>query len=122
MGLESYESGRRGEEAAERYLQQQGYEIVERNFHSQQGEIDLIARDGRFLVFVEVKNYSFRCFGTPAGAVRQAKRQSLIHAAETYIYKKKIKDTWCRFDVVTIYRRADGSRAVELYRDAFGVN
>ncbi len=122
MGIESYQEGIKGEEAAEKYLIQHGYEILERNYRSQQGEIDIIARDGQFLVFVEVKNYSFRCYGTPAGAVRKNKKQSIIHAAETYLYRNKIKDTYCRFDVITIYRRMDGSRAVELYKDAFYVS
>jgi putative endonuclease len=122
MGIESYKQGVRGEEIAEKYLIQQGYQILERNFRSQQGEIDIIARDKDFLVFVEVKNYSFRCYGSPAGAIRKSKKQSIIHAAETYLYKNKIRDTYCRFDVLTIYRRLDGSRAVELYKNAFTIN
>jgi putative endonuclease len=119
MGMESYELGRAGEDTAERYLRQKGYQIIERNYRSQQGEIDLIAREGAFLVFVEVKSYSFRSLGSPAGAVRKSKRESIIHAAQTYIYKQQIKDTYCRFDVLTIYRRLDGGRAIELYRNAF---
>lgn len=122
MGKESYQQGIEGEAAAEQYLLQRGYEIIEQNFHSQQGEIDLITKEGGFLVFVEVKNYSFRSLGSPLGAVTRGKKQSLIHAARTYMYKKGLQDTFCRFDVVTIWRRPDGSRAVELYKNAFGVN
>ena len=122
MGIESYQIGRDGEEIAAEYLRQQGYQIIERNFCSQQGEIDLVAKDRSFLVFVEVKNYSGRSFGSPLGAVRKNKKQSIIHAARTYLHRKNIKDTFCRFDVVTIFRRPDGSRAVELYKDAFHVN
>jgi putative endonuclease len=122
MGMESYKQGIKGEDAAEKYLVQQGYEILERNFHSQQGEVDIVARDGRFLVFVEVKNYSFKSYGSPLGAVRKSKKQSVVHAARTYLYKKNIKNTYCRFDVLTIYRRPNGSRAIELYKNAFMVN
>jgi putative endonuclease len=122
MGMQSYELGRQGEEIAEQYLLDKGYKVLERNYHSQQGEIDLVAREGEFLVFVEVKSYSFRSLGTPQGAVRKNKKGSIVHAAETYLYKNKIKDTYCRFDVVTIYRRLDGSRAIELYKNAFMVN
>ena len=111
-----------GEDTAIKYLESQGYQIVERNFHSSQGEIDIIAKDKDFLVFVEVKNYSFRSLGTPFGALRKAKRESLIHAAQTYLYKKEIKDTNCRFDVVAIYRNQYGSRKIELLRNAFGVS
>lgn len=119
MGLESYKQGINGEEIAEEYLLQQGYQILEKNFHSQQGEIDIVSRDRNILVFVEVKNYSFRSFGSPVGAVRKSKRESIIHAARTYLLKNKIKDVNCRFDVVTIYRRPNGSRAIELYKNAF---
>jgi putative endonuclease len=122
MGIESYEIGRDGEDAAEVFLLQKGYQIVERNYRSHQGEVDIIAREGEFLVFVEVKSYSFRSFGTPAGAIRKNKKQSIVHAAQTYLYKKKIDNIYCRFDVVTIYRRPDGSRTIELYKNAFMVN
>jgi putative endonuclease len=121
MGLESYKLGMKGEEAAEKYLAQEGYQILEKNFHSQQGEIDIVAWDGKTLVFVEVKNYSFRSFGSPLGAIRKSKRESIIHAARTYLLKNKIKDIDCRFDVVTIYRKPNGSRAIELYKNAFMV-
>jgi len=122
MGKESYQQGIKGEEVAEKYLIQHGYKIIEKNFHSQQGEIDIIASENEFLVFVEVKNYSFRSYGSPLGAVRKSKKQSIIHAARTYLYKHNIKNTFCRFDVLTIYRRPDGSRAVDLYRNAFLIN
>lgn len=122
MGMESYQNGKKGEATAEKYLVERGYQIVDRNFRSQQGEVDLIAKDGSCLVFVEVKSYTFRSYGSPAGAVRKAKKQSLIHAAETYLFKNKIKNVLCRFDVVTIYRTLDGSQAIELYKNAFGVN
>ncbi|MGB9613099.1 MAG: YraN family protein [Candidatus Margulisiibacteriota bacterium] len=122
MGWESYKQGLKGEEIAAKYLEQLGYKILERNFHSQQGEIDLIACDGEFLVFVEVKNYSFRSFGKPAASIRKSKKESIIHAARYYLYKNKIKGINCRFDVVSIYRRSDGSVAIDLFKNAFMVN
>lgn len=122
MGLESYKLGIKGEEIAEKYLLQKGYEILEKNYHSQQGEVDIIAREKDFLVFVEVKNYSYRSYGSPVGAVGKSKKQSVIHAAQTYIYKNNIKDTYSRFDVVTIFQKYDGSRIIEHFKDAFYVN
>lgn len=119
MGMESYQQGIKGEETAEKYLVQQGFEILERNFHSQQGEVDIVARDKDFLVFVEVKNYSFRSLGSPLSAIRKSKRESIIHAARTYLLKKGIKKTNCRFDVLTIYRGMDGSRRIEHFKNAF---
>jgi putative endonuclease len=122
MGLESYQLGITGEEIAEKYLLQHGYKVIEKNFHSQQGEVDLIAQEADQLVFVEVKNYSFRSLGSPLGAVRKSKRENIIHAARTYLKKNRIKNVYCRFDVLTIYRERDGSRQVELYKNAFAVN
>jgi putative endonuclease len=122
MGIESYRQGIEGEEIAKAYLIQQKYEILENNFHSSQGEIDLIAKDGDCLVFVEVKNYSFRSYGTPLSAVGRTKKKSIIHAAEYFLYKNNIRNTFSRFDVITIYRKADGKRVIEHYKDAFYVN
>ena len=117
MPLKSYQIGRTGENIAEQYLIGKGYAIIERNFHSQQGEIDIVAREGQFLVFVEVKNYSFRSFGTPLGAVSKAKKESIIHAARTYLYKNGVKDLNCRFDVLSIYNY----ETFTLIKDAFHV-
>jgi putative endonuclease len=122
MGIESYQQGIKGEEIAEKHLAQQGYKVLEKNFHSQQGEIDIIALDRGVLVFVEVKNYSFRSYGSPLGAVRKSKRESIVHAARTYLLKNRIKNVNCRFDVLTIYRNPNGSHRIELYRNAFLVN
>ncbi len=122
MAKESKELGDRGENAACEYLAKKGFRVVERNFRSQQGEVDLIAYDGSVLVFIEVKNYSFRSFGSPLGAVRKSKRQSIIHAAQTYLMKKNIRGVNCRFDVVSFNTGTDGSVAIEHIKDAFGVN
>jgi putative endonuclease len=122
MGMESYQLGREGESTAEKYLVQQGYEIIEKNFHSQQGEVDLIARENGYLVFIEVKSYSFRSLGSPLASVTKSKRQNIIHAAKTYLFKRNLQNQYCRFDVLTIYRRPDGSTAMELYKNAFKIN
>ncbi len=117
--MESYQAGCKGEEIAAEYLINLGFKILDRNFHSQQGEIDLIARDKNTLVFVEVKNYSFRSYGSAVGAVRKGKRESIIHAARTYLFKNNLKDVNCRFDVLTIFRKRTGSQVIELYKNAF---
>jgi putative endonuclease len=119
MGMESYQLGIEGEVFAQEYLRSNGYEIIEKNFRCQQGEIDIVARQAEFLVFVEVKNYSFHSLNSPLSAIVKNKQENIIHAARVYLYKNRIKNTNCRFDVLTIYRRPDGSRAVELFRNAF---
>ncbi len=122
MGLESYQLGKKGEEIAEDYLRNLGYEILEKNYHSSQGEIDLIAKDMDCLVFVEVKSYSYKSYGCPAGAVGITKKKSIIHAAENYLYKNNIRDLYSRFDLVTSYKKYNGERIIEHYKDAFYVN
>jgi putative endonuclease len=118
MGLDSVRIGKSGEDIAVHYLAGKGYRVIERNYHSQQGEIDIIAYEGKFLVFVEVKNYSFRSFGTPLAAVNKAKQQSMIHAARTYLYKNNIRNVNCRFDVLAIHNY----ETFNLIKDAFHVN
>ena len=115
MSKESYQLGVTGEDLAVQYLRGKGYIIIERNFHSQQGEVDIIAKDGEILVFIEVKSYSFRSYGYPLGAIRRSKKDSIIHAARTYLYKNNIRNVNCRFDVLAIYDMKD----YQLIKDAF---
>jgi len=119
MGKESKALGNSGEDKAVAYLSSIGYNIIERNFHSSQGEIDIVAQDKEFIVFIEVKYYSFRSYGSPLGAVRRSKKDSMIHAAQTYLMKKNIKDINCRFDVIAIYREISGELRIDHIKDAF---
>ncbi len=118
----SKDIGNMGEDQAVQYLQGLGCQILARNFHSAQGELDIVAKDKDFIVFVEVKNYSYKSFGFPLGAVRQHKKQSLIHAARTYLWKNNIKNINCRFDVIAIYRSRFGTQKIEHVRNAFFIN
>jgi len=122
MGNESTILGKEGEAIAVQYLIEHGYKILDRNYHSQQGEIDIIAKEGDFLVFIEVKTYSIGSYGTPLGAVRRSKRESIIHAARTYLFKNNIKNVNCRFDVLAIYRSWKGLSNFDLIKDAFHVS
>ena len=121
MSRLSYELGIIGEEAACKYLEQQGFEILGCNFRSQQGEIDIIARDGKYLVFVEVKSYSYRSLTTPIYAVQKNKRGSIIHAARYYLHKNKLYNRPCRFDVVAIYKKFSGQTTIDHVKNAFGI-
>lgn len=97
------------------FLKREGYEILERNFRCRQGEIDLIAREGVYLVFVEVKYRRNGGRGAPEEAVDGRKQQRICRTAAYYMVKHQIYDTCpCRFDVVAV----EGQR-VRLYRDAF---
>ncbi len=85
------------------YLEQQGYEILEYNFRCRQGEIDIIARDGRYLVFVEVKYRADNAAGNPLEAVTAAKQRTISKVASYYCLTHGYGTyTPCRFDVAAI--------------------
>ncbi len=91
------------EKKAAVFLQQRGYRILEMNYKCRQGELDLIAHQGRYLVFIEVKYRQNEKNGFPEEAVGFRKQQKVIAAAKYYMYQNKIaEDTPCRFDVVGI--------------------
>lgn len=109
------QTGSSRETEAASYLISQGYQILERNYRCRRGEIDLIARDGRYLVFVEVKYRKNEQSGYPAEAVDSRKQQRIRQAARSYLYCRRYgEDTPCRFDVVGII-----GKQITLIRDAF---
>jgi putative endonuclease len=103
MSFDGKETGREGEERAARFLIGQGMKILERNFETVAGEIDLVAEDGDTLVFVEVK--AFRRAGWaegPAVNVTREKKRRMVRAARGYLAKTG-RERFCRFDVVTVW-------------------
>lgn len=97
--IESRLLGDRGEREASRYLRRQGLRVLTRGYRTTAGEIDLIARDGDTLVFVEVKT---RRSGVPAEAVTSAKQRRLTLAALHFLNRHHLLECRCRFDVVSI--------------------
>lgn len=91
-----------GETAAAKYLKTKGYQIVEKNFTCQHGEIDIIVRCKNCLVFVEVKTRQSQQYGTPAEAVGYAKQKKIISVAQYYLLTYD-EDSDIRFDVVEVY-------------------
>jgi putative endonuclease len=100
--------GRWGEARAADFLETQGYQIVERNWRCELGEIDLIAKQAAVLVFVEVKARSSRLLGYPEEAVTPAKQQHLIEAAQNYLQSHPEQDGDWRIDVIAVQRAPDG--------------
>lgn len=114
------ERGAEGEERAVRALKKSRYKIVERNFRTPAGEIDIVARDGKCLVFVEVRTRSSVEFGLPQETILARKRKRLCNAARWYIQKNRIEDVECRFDVVAVMMEDENSSPkVEVIKDAF---
>ena len=93
--------GKLGEELAVNYLTGKGYKILERNWHNIHKEIDIIAKDGKFLVIVEVKTRRSRVFGEPEEAIDYRKMQSLQQAINHYIKFRHINND-VRFDIISI--------------------
>lgn len=93
--------GREGEALAANFLQQKGYEIVDRNWRYGPKEIDIVARDGDTMVFVEVKTRSTLAFELPQEAVTKKKMKNLVEAADAYLIQNNI-DLEGRFDIVAV--------------------
>lgn len=93
--------GREGETLAANFLQQKGYEIVDRNWRYGPKEIDIVARDGDTMVFVEVKTRSTLAFELPQEAVTKKKMKNLVEAADAYLIQRNI-DLESRFDIVAV--------------------
>lgn len=110
--------GKRGEDLACEELTRRGYAIVDRRFRTRCGELDIVARDGGVLVFVEVKARSGSSFGSPLESVTWQKRQRLSAMAESYLFLKRLSGVACRFDVVSVFEH-QGGNTVELVRGAF---
>lgn len=110
--------GKEGELFAAKYLKKNGYKIEESNYRSPLGEIDLIARDGNVLVFIEVKTRKGIFLSQPFEAVNKRKQMQILKTAKYYIIKNKIKDTALRIDVVSIIHDG-GNMKAELLKNAF---
>jgi len=111
--------GRKGEEVAVDFLKKQGYRIIKRNYRCRAGEIDIVVEEGSSLVFVEVKSRRSTHFGLPEEAVSYEKRRHLTRVALGYLTHHRIKETKCRFDVVSVLMNDHGVKEIRLIKNAF---
>jgi putative endonuclease len=112
--------GRRAETLAQEELRARGYAIVEANWRGSSGELDIVARDGDYLVFVEVRCRRGEDFGDPVESIDPAKRAAVLRTARAYVQAHDAEDVPVRFDVVTV--SGEALDRVTLYADAFGVD
>lgn len=119
MTIERLRLGLQGEGLAREFLEKSGYRIVCCNYRCKLGEIDIIAKDGVTLVFVEVKTRSDSAFGSPAAAVTIRKQRQICRAAQCYLAEHGLFGTPARFDVIAIYLGKNGRQHIELITDAF---
>ena len=113
------ELGHRGEEEATRYLRSLGYRIVGRRERVLRGDIDIVALDGRTVVFVEVRSRSDHAHGHPAETVGHAKQRRIAELATAYIHRHRLHDCSVRIDVVTVTFATDSRPVVEHFQNAF---
>jgi putative endonuclease len=110
--------GKDGEDLACRELARRGYAIVARRFRVRSGELDIVARDGPVLVFVEVKTRAGRRFGDPAEAVTPVKQRRLARLAGEYLVRHHLPECPCRFDIVSV-NAGVAPPSIEIIRNAF---
>jgi putative endonuclease len=110
--------GDKGERVAAAYLEGKGYRILHRNYRFGRGEIDLIARKGGTIVFVEVKTRSSDSHGEPEEAVTPAKVRQIRKVASAYLAQRRIGECDCRFDVIAVLPR-EGGLTVRHTEDIF---
>jgi putative endonuclease len=118
-GLENAGTGSRGEELAAAFLLRSGMKIIERNFRCKGGEVDIIARDGKTIVFIEVKSRRNLSYGVPQLAVTEFKQRQISKAALTWLTKNRLHDSPARFDVIAILLENDYTHSLEHIRNAF---
>jgi len=112
-------AGNYGETAAAGYLEALGYIILAKQFKAAHGEIDIIAKDGVYIVFVEVKYRRQTNFGGARQAVTPAKQRALASAAQSYLVKNGLMEMNCRFDVLEVFGREN--LKINHIKDAFWV-
>jgi putative endonuclease len=110
------ELGRQGEQMAADYLKNAGLEIIQRNWRCSQGEIDIVATDGRALVICEVKTRSDVRFGTPLEAITRQKARRLRRLAAMWLVTQHVMYEEVRIDVVGVLRTAPGQFSIEHVR------
>ena len=102
-----HEIGKIGEDLASKYLEDAEYTIIERNFMARQGEIDIIAKDKKELVFIEVKTRTNDMYGKPIEAVNMQKQKHLLNTIKYYLYSKHLENEFVRIDVIEVYFNND---------------
>lgn len=114
---ENHDFGRKGEEIAAGYLRGKGYQILETNWRSGRNEVDIIARDGKYLVIAEVKSRHSDFAGPPEMAVNREKQKALIRAANSYLKIKQLENE-VRFDIISILIKKE-TEVINHIADAF---
>jgi len=117
--IKGIDTGKKGERLALLYLRKEGYRIIETNYTSRQGEIDIISSDKGCISFVEVRSKATEEFGLPEYTINKRKKNQIQRTALSYIKRNHLEDRDCRFDVVCIEDINGRHPRIRLVRDAF---
>ncbi len=109
-----------GEQLAAQYLQEKGLQIIEMNVRTPYGEVDLIAKDGESLVFVEVKTRTNNSFGHPETGVTAVKIKHLVDSAQAYLLEHEGYPADWRIDVVAIMKKSGANPEIVWFKNALG--
>ncbi len=108
--------GNRAEDNALKYLQNQGLNLVERNYNCKCGEIDLIMTDNNIIVFVEVRYRKSSYYGSGAETVDFRKQKKLLASATHFLQNKRMQDRICRFDVISVCQGQTVNNIIEDFQ------
>jgi putative endonuclease len=111
--------GRYGEDLAAAYLESKDWLIFDRNYSFEKAEVDIVATDRNYIIFVEVKFRTNTYFGEPEDAVTPSKVTSIKKAAEAWIYERKMETAVVRFDVISIVQQNNEAPQITHLEDAF---
>lgn len=112
------ETGGKGEQLATEFLRKHGYRVIERNYHCRIGEVDIIAREGKELVFVEVRTRESVDFGEPEESIDLSKQKRLVKLSYYYIIEHALESIPWRIDVVTVRLSPDAKPEIRLLKNA----
>ena len=110
--------GNRGEELARRFLASKGFSILESNYRCRWGEVDIVARSGDELVFVEVRTRSGNAFGSPEESVTEGKARRLAETAQTFLQERGMEDAGWRIDLVAVRVDSRGNARINHLENA----
>ena len=113
-------AGRQAEDLATRFLEKKKFRIIARNYRCRGGEIDLVCRDGKVLVFVEVRLRQSTAFGGAAASVTAIKQRRIILAAQHFLMTNALTNDDCRFDCILM--NGTSGNDIEWLRDAFSLD
>ena len=119
MTFERLKTGKKGETLAEAFLEREGYRIIEKNYRTKCGEIDIIGLDKDCLAFIEVRTGNTERFASPEDSINKRKQNQIAKSALMYIKKKRLEDQDCRFDVVCVEGVNSGFPKIRLIKNAF---